>query len=134
MMFIPFMQDKEIVVGSIPKHYPREYAFDFKTGEMTGLIVEGIDAVKVWIYKALKTSRYTYDIYSWDYGEELEELIGKGYEKGFIDSEVERIITDTLTIHPNISRCYNFDITFKDSHLTASFTVDTDFGEVDINV
>lgn len=134
MTFIPFMKSNELTTGLTTKPYPREYALNFETGQMTGGVVDGVQALEIWIYKALKTTRYAYDIYSWDYGEELEKLIGKGYEKGFVDSEVERIITDTLTIHPNIKRCYNFKIEFIDSHLTVNFTVDTDFGEVDINV
>ena len=29
---------------------PREYGIDFETGQLTGEIVEGIEAVKVWIW------------------------------------------------------------------------------------
>lgn len=132
-MFIPFMENGN--ANTDPNTYTlREYAIDFETGELTGGIVEGKEAVKVWIYKALKTTRYVHDIYSWDYGHDLDNLIGKDYDKGFVNSEVERIITDTLTIHPNIKRCYDFTVTFNGDCISVIFTVDTDFGEVTVNV
>lgn len=132
-MIIPFLQD-ETVNQEQRVIVSKEYAIDYETGQLTGNIVEDKEAVKVWIIKALKTSRYIHDIYTWDYGQDLNDLIGKGYEKGFINSEVERIITDTLLINPNIRRCYDFDITFNDDLLTVNFTVETVFGEVEISV
>ena len=41
------------------------------------VIVTGKEALKVWIYKALKTERYSYIAYSWQYGIELHPFIGK---------------------------------------------------------
>lgn len=37
---------------------PREYGVDFQTGQLTGKIVEGIEAIKVWIWLCLHTERF----------------------------------------------------------------------------
>ena len=112
----------------------REYEFDFNTGQLTGKILEGKAALKMWIYKALLTNRYAYPIYSWDYGQDLEELIGQGYETDFIKSEVERRVQECLLINEHIKGCSNFDINLINDQLQISFTVNTTFGEVAINV
>ena len=41
------------------------------------IFVEGKEAVAVWIYKALSTPRFRYEIYSWNFGCETESLIGQ---------------------------------------------------------
>lgn len=112
----------------------KEYELDFATGQLTGRILEGVEALKVWIYKTLLTKRYKHIIYSWDYGQDLEEVIGRGYEKGLIKSEVERRIKDCLLIHPHIKECTNFNIKLQQDQLHVDFTVNTIYGEVEINV
>lgn len=37
---------------------PKEYGIDFATGQLTGKIVEGKEAIKVWIWNCLKTQRF----------------------------------------------------------------------------
>lgn len=111
-----------------------EYGFDFAEGKLTGKLLEGKEALKVWIYKTLLTKRYKHLIYSWDYGQDIGEIIGRGYEKGLIKSEVERRIKDCLLIHPHIKECNNFNIRLQQDQLHVDFTVNTIYGEVDINV
>lgn len=133
MSLFPFMTNSEDVESSVTSSTYKEYDFDFEKGVLTGKVLEGKDAVKVWIYKALKTQRYIHNVYSWDYGHDLDDLIGKGYEKGFIDSEVERRIKDCLMVNDKITGCYGFDISLVNDNLKVSFTVTTIYGEVEIN-
>lgn len=133
MSLFPLIRSVEEQVMPTPKAY-KEYEFNFETGKMTGKLLEGKEALKMWIYKALLTQRYRYTIYSWDFGQDLEELIGQGYEKGFIQSEVERRIKDCLLINNNIKDCTNFNINLEQDQLQVDFKVTTTFGEVDINV
>lgn len=133
-MLFPFMATNEENDQATTSSIYKEYDFDFDKGVLTGKVVEGKEAVKVWIYKALMTKRYVHDIYSWDYGQDLEELIGQGYDKGFIDSEVERRIKDCLSVNEKIESCADFDISLVNDRLNVSFTVNTVFGEVSINV
>ena len=132
MSLFPFIRSIEETI-SIPNTY-KEYELDFAAGQLTGKVLEGKEALKVWIYKTLLTKRYKHIIYSWDYGQDLEEIIGQGYEKGLIRSEVERRIKNCLLVHPHIKECKNFDIKLQQDQLHVDFTVNTTYGEVNINV
>ena len=131
MSLFPFMSEQVEVKNN---DIYREYEFDVNTGQLTGKILEDKAALKIWIYKALLTNRYVHPIYSWDYGQDLEELIGQGYETDFIKSEVERRVQESLMINQHIKGCSNFDISLINDQLQISFTVNTTFGEVAINV
>ena len=133
MSLFPFMRSVEEQDIAAPKIY-KEYEFNFETGKLTGKVLEGKEALKMWIYKTLLTKRYKHIIYSWDYGQDLEEIIGQGYEKGLIKSEVERRIKDCLLIHPHLKECTNCEIKLQDSQLYVDLTVNTTYGEVNINV
>ena len=133
MSLFPFMRSVEEQDIAATKIY-KEYEFNFETGKLTGKVLEGKEALKMWIYKTLLTKRYKHIIYSWDYGQDLEEIIGQGYEKGLIKSEVERRIKDCLLIHPHIKECNNFNIRLQQDQLQVDFIVNTIYGEVDINV
>lgn len=84
----------------------REYAIDFKTGEyLRGenndvITLEKNEAVKVWIYKALKTERFRYFIYSSSYGSELCEHIGTVYNKSIKDALMINEIKACLLVNP----------------------------------
>lgn len=133
MSLFPFMKELETSPLTTPSLH-KEYDFNFTTGQLTGKTLEGKEALKVWIYKALLTRRYRYLIYSWDYGQDLEEIIGQGYEKGLIVSEVERRIKDCLLINEKITSCTNFNIELTNDQLNVTFKVNTIYGEVDIHV
>ena len=133
MSLFPFIRSVEEQAIPTPKAY-KEYEFNFEAGKLTGRLLEGKEALRMWIYKALLTQRYRYTIYSWDFGQDLDELIGQGYEKGLIKSEVERRIKDCLLVHPHIKECKNFDIKLQQDQLHVNFTVNTTYGEVNINV
>ena len=127
----PFEKD-DVVQESLD--IPYEYGIDFETNQLTGSIVAGKEAIKVWIYLALNTTRYIYPIYTWNYGNELEDLIGSAYTKEFIEIESKSLVEEALSINPYIKDITNFDVEIKNENLKISFTVDTDFGEIDIDV
>ena len=131
MSLFPFMTEQ---VESKNNGIYKEYEYDFNTNTLTGKLLKGKEALKMWVYKALLTSRYTYPIYSWDYGQDLDELIGQGYETDYIKSEVERRVQECLMINEHIKGCHSFEINLINDSLQISFTVDTSFGEVNINV
>ena len=133
MSLFPFIKKMEETPLTTPTLH-KEYDFDFATGKLTGKTLEGKEALKVWIYKTLLTKRYRYIIYNWDYGQDLEEIIGQGYEKGLIVSEVERRIKDCLLINEKITSCTNFNIQLINDQLNVEFKVNTIYGEVDIHV
>lgn len=110
---------------------PHEYAFDFATGDFIlqdgkFIVVEGLEAVKIWIYKALITQRYRYLAYSWDYGSELENLVGSEYSNLAVQSEAKRYIEECLSINPYINGIKNLKVNFAGDTLTVEFTALTD--------
>lgn len=117
----------------------KEYAWDSKTGDFMyqngkNTIVYGIDALKIWIFKTLKTERYKYLAYTWDYGSELNSLIGQKYSRDFTLVEAERLLQECLLINPYIVDLYNIDVKFDNKTLHIDFTANTVYGEMDINV
>ncbi|MFG6367775.1 MAG: DUF2634 domain-containing protein [Lachnospiraceae bacterium] len=109
---------------------PREYGIDFKSGQLTGEIVEGLEAIKVWIWFALQIPRYRYYAYTWDYGNEFEELIGQGYSSDYIDSESRRMTEDCLLVNSDIQGISDFQINITGDTLTISFIVNTVYGDI----
>ena len=121
-----FIEDDEDLIEEYEEELPepREYEIDLKTGQLTGRIVTGIEAIKIWIYLALNTPRYRYTIFTWNYGNESEDLIGKGYTK-----ELERMTEECLLECPYIRSISNLETQFNKSMLTITLTVNTDYGE-----
>ena len=88
---------------------PKEYGIDFTTGQLTGEIVEGIEAIKVWIWNCLHTQRFRYPLYSWDYGADLEQYIGQTVTEEFLNADCEDEIREALQVNPYITGIYSSD-------------------------
>ncbi|AYD20990.1 DUF2634 domain-containing protein [Clostridioides difficile] len=117
----------------------REVAWDFEKDEPIlekgdFKIIEKKEALKVWIYKCIKTNRYEHEIYSLEYGTELSELIGQKYTKGLTESEASRFIKKALLINPYILEVNVKSANFNRDVLSANVKVSTIYGEVEINV
>ncbi|VIF60973.1 XkdS-like protein [Clostridioides difficile] len=117
----------------------REVAWDFEKDEPIlekgdFKIIEKKEALKVWIYKCIKTNRYEHEIYSLEYGTELSELIGQKYTKGLTESEASRFIKEALLINPYILEVNVRSANFNRDILSANVKVSTIYGEVEINV
>lgn len=92
-------------------------------------IVEKDEALKAWIYKAIKIARYRYQIFTSDYGTELEELIGNKYTKGYTESEAIRFIREALMVNEYIRNVNIIDASFENDKLTVNINVDTVYSE-----
>ena len=113
----------------------RELAFDFETGQLKTrggqyYYVDKNEAVKVWIYKALFASRYTYLAYSTNYGNEIYTLIGRYLEKKLLYSELKRMLEEALLVNPYITSLTDFDITQEGAKVVCNFSVNTIYGSV----
>ena len=114
---------------------PVEFGVDFKTGQMTGGKVTGLEAIKVWAWNALKTQRYMYEQNTWNYGSELEDLIGRSsMPMEYIESEAKRMCAECLMQNRFIEGIRDFRCSLEESTLICSFTIITTFGEVEQNV
>lgn len=132
-MSFPF-ETAETVAVEETVTVPKEYEVNFLTGRLTRNRVEGAEAVRVWVYNALRTPRYRYPIFSWDYGHELEKLMDKGYTQGYLEGEIKRMVEDCLSVNEFITGTDNFAVSLDKDKLSVSFTVSTLFGEVEISV
>lgn len=115
----------------------REVAWDFARGipiYAGGRPVEvtGLEAVTVWIWKALKTARFHHDIYTWDYGCEAESLIGKAFTAQVKESEAVRYVREALAPNPYITDVRQVDVSFQGTKLTISCQVSTIYGEAEV--
>lgn len=113
----------------------KELAFDFETGQLKTIggkyyYVEKNEALKIWIWKALFTSRYTYLAYSTDYGNEIYTLIGRYLNKELLYSELRRMIEEALLCNPYIISLTDFDITQEGAKVICNFSVNTIYGNV----
>lgn len=113
----------------------REVAWDFENDvpRFRGgqpILVEGKEALQVWIWRAIRTARYRYEIYTWDYGSEFESLLGQAYTDSVKTAEAPRYLRECLLINPYIKEVKNIEVSFADACLDVSGTAVTIYGEV----
>lgn len=133
-MMFPFIDNEEEDEQEESLYIPREYGIDFETGQLSGKIVEGYDALLVWAWLALQTSRYRYYIYSENYGQEYEDLIGKSYSTELTDSELERMTEECLTENPYITGIENFSCVKIEEKVTVTFSLITELGDGEVSI
>lgn len=136
MSLFPFVTDEEIaqVTPEVTASSIREYELDFKTGRLTGRIVEGVDALCVWAYIALKAKRYRWVIYSWQYGEEYTNLIGYSFDEDYLYSEVKRYIEECLFINEHITGIEDLTVNQVNEMLYIRFRMITDVGSKEVSM
>lgn len=99
-------------------------------GDSKGYI-EGIEALKQAIYKVLSTERYEYPIYSFNYGIDIESLIGKDYD--YVRIELKRRIEECLLEDERINVVNNFSFEREEDVLKCTFEVESIYGNIILN-
>lgn len=133
-MMFPFTDNEEEEEQEESLYIPREYGINFETGQLSGKIVEGYDALLVWAWLALQTPRYRYYIYSENYGQEYEDLIGKSYSTELTDSELERMTEECLTENPYITGIESFSCVKIEEKVTVTFSLITELGDGEVSI
>lgn len=100
------------------------------------VVVEGLDAVKSWAFRALQTQRAKCESFTWDYGVDLESFVGKVLDtKEKIDLITE--ITDCLMQNKYITNVTDFNFKTDKRKVFISFKIITEYGtfekEVEMN-
>ncbi len=90
--------------------------------------VDGLEAMKQAVRKILRTERYRYDIYDWNYGVELEDLYGKNIS--YVIPELKKRIEDALLADDRISAVTDFSFQQGKGSVTVAFMVHTIFGDM----
>ena len=114
----------------------KTFDFDFGNGEFVmkdgnPVILSGINALKLWIQKCMRTQLYIYSIYKdKQYGANIEDLvIGKSYNFDFAESELLREIETALLRNEDIYSMSGFSAKKVGAMLKISLTLNTADGE-----
>lgn len=92
-----------------------EYAYDFENNELLTkdgkhYYVYGNEAMKIWIYKAMITSRFKYSAYTDRFGTEVFDLIGEVISSKVKQMEIKRYITEAIMVHPFMKAVINISL------------------------
>ncbi len=126
---LPIRNDIKII-----KRPSKTYKIDFNKNRSKGICDE-IKSLTQAIYKILITKRYKYEIYDWNYGIEIDDLIGM--PKEYVKMEIERRIIDALSIDDRINNVYGFqffDIYNDRCSLLVNFIVTSIFGDFNFSL
>ncbi|MBU5485253.1 DUF2634 domain-containing protein [Clostridium sp. MSJ-11] len=104
----------------------KTYKIDFEKGKIIGYCNE-VEALRQAVQLILNTERYEHLIYSWDYGSELRDLIGK--DKDITESEIKRRIREALMQDDRVNNVDNFIFNYDKDGVTVDFTVFSIYGE-----
>lgn len=134
----PALDSQPLVLESQPPPViGKSWAFDFVQGRFiptrTGGVVatRGLDTLRFWIEKCLRTPRNAFPIYDDGYGlEDGYDMLGGQYDAGQV-ADLGQRIEDALTYHPAITGVENFTVDHDpdEETLWLSFVVVTNQGD-----
>ena len=112
-----------------------EYNFqkcDFVFENKDAVVLTGVEALKQWIEKCIRTQQGRYPIYNGTgYGANIEDLvIGKSYGFDFAESELRREIETAMLKHEDIYKMESFKAIKSGDVLKIEFTLTTKYGSV----
>lgn len=129
----------DLVQQTSPEIVHKTFLWDFSKGDFVlkdGRLVEvtGIEYVKVWVEKALRTIKDSLIYEGTGYGSEHHTMIGKNFHPDFTRSEFERMIRDALLQNDAITQVDNFVFTQSGERLTIEFQVKSIYGSTEMGV
>lgn len=113
----------------------RETKWDYETDRPVWengapVMAEGVEAVAVWAWNALHTVRYRHPIFTWNYGNEAESLIGQRFTYELKQAEAIRYVRECLEQNPYITGVSGVSVDFTDGNLTIACRLETIYGEI----
>lgn len=114
--------DLRIVISEAPTQPTKTYALDIDNGKLGG-IIDGEQAIRQFIRKAVITARFRFLIYDDQYGCELEDLIGQDVPFELLETEIPRVIREALIYDDRVQNVYNFTVLREGDRLYIVFTV-----------
>lgn len=121
--------DNDLLTLEIETQPSLTYAVDLEHGRIRGM-TDGLEALRQAVYFILRTERYMYLIYSWNYGVELRDLIGQ--PKEFALPEIKRGITEALLQDDRITEVDGFEFETGKKSVHVTFTVHSIFGDMEV--
>lgn len=92
--------------------------------------IDSVDAIKQSIMLRLSTQRYDNIIYSWNYGFEKNNLLGK--RKEYIIPQLENRIREALLVDDRIMTVYDFKFDIDAGKYKVTFKLKTIEGEIEV--
>ncbi|WEZ69615.1 DUF2634 domain-containing protein [Bacillus altitudinis] len=109
------------------------YRIDFETGRLTNEKINGLDAIRQFVYMALRTERYSHAVYSHDVGCEVQEAVSDEESTDeYKEMEIPRLIEEALLVDERIESVQDFEITKEGAAFKVIFEVVTDEGTLEI--
>lgn len=104
--------------------------FDFEKGDFVVVggspsTVIGDDSLIQWIKKTLSTPRYNYLIYSWQYGNEVYDMIGKSFFKQMAHSLIDQFIREALSTDKRIADITKISSIIDHENIFVDITIKT---------
>lgn len=117
----------------------KEYAWDFDNDDLVVedgelVVLEENEALRVWIYKALKTPKYRYVAYSFYYGNEFDSLIRQNYDKDLVSIELKSLIEKCLLVNEYITSIDSVELEFDDGKVTGTINLTTVYSSMEVEV
>ena len=110
----------------------KTYRLDLDRGRIIGT-VDGQEAVRQAIRKAIITPRFKCLIYDNQYGSEIEESITRNdATKEYIEAAMPGFVKDALKPDTRILQVHDFSFEFDGDKAYIAFSADTIFGKVSI--
>lgn len=137
MLFPMFFTPQPTGSAALPLYQDVEMDYKKGTPKWQGgqpNLCTGAQAVKSWAWRALRTARYQYSVFSWSYACELEQLIGQPYTADTKVAEAERYVKEALLVCPYIRQVQVRNVHFEGDTLHMDVSIDTVYGEVDLDV
>lgn len=116
--------DTDIVIASQPSY---TWIINRNTMQVSGMD-EGLEAVRQAVEIMLYTERFKWQIYSTNFGSEIDTLIGDDY--AYIISELPRMVTEALSVDSRVVSVEEWSFERAGTSLSVSFTVHTVFGDL----
>lgn len=108
----------------------KTYYLDRENKRIIGTVSDYLKAVEQAVYLILSTERYDYVMYSWNYGVELKDLFGQ--IKEYVIPNLINRISEALLQDDRIINVTNFKYRIDRSKYFISFTVVTEYGNIDL--
>lgn len=113
---------------SLPPKPSKTYRLDLETNRIAGLI-DKMDAMRQFVFKAYNTERFKHLIYSLQYGTDWWEVHNSEMPQELLERELERILTEAIIYDERITLVENFTFKFEGKSVFVTLEVSTIFGK-----
>lgn len=121
------IEDVSIINFDVRQEPSKTFKLNIEKNKVDG-ICDNAEALKQTIFLILNTERYQHLIYSWNYGVELNDLIGEPVS--YVIPELERRITEALMQDDRIENVDNFQFENIKGKVHCKFTVYSKYGNI----